>query len=110
MLTTVAYRLLSRKGLPDYIRRGLMAMLTEYDLRNFVVIDIYKLTEHYGFAEVEEIKETLQYFVNAGVLELGPRVNFKQTYRIRSQFIVSVADVNRYGLQERQEREALALP
>ena len=109
MVTHLIYNILCRREFPDNLRRAFLAILTEYDLTDFVTINVHYMTMVYDFDLDAEITQAITHFVNAGILEPGPRVNFEPTYRIRPQFIISHKDIDRLQrrIVDRTRREAL---
>ena len=98
--------------MPDTMRRCFLALLCEYDLRDFVQIDIYNFALKYDFMwPGTDIKNTLLHFCNAGVLEPGPWVNRNPTYRLRPSAVITVDEMReqKAKLRARREREAMGL-
>ena len=111
MLTGTAYRLLATPKMPEMHRRVFLTILGEYDLRNFVRIHPDHVTLWYDFPD-GDVAKALKYFVNAGLLELGPRINHQNTYRIREEFLLNHAALERMeaNWRDRRQREALGKP
>jgi hypothetical protein len=109
MVTHMVYNVLARRDFPDNLRRAFLAILAEYDLTDFVTINVHYMTMIYDFDIDAEFTQAITHFVNAGVLESGPRVNFEPTYRIRPEFVASRNDIDRLQkrVADRKRREAL---
>ena len=89
-----------------------MYLMSEYDLREFTVIQVVPIAAHYH-CNSSSIKESIDKLRELGILERGPHVagNIKTapTYRIRRQFLLSDAALKRHyqDLRERDERAML---
>ena len=111
MLTGTAYRLLATPKMPEMHRRVFLTIIGEYDLREFRRIHPDFVTYWYDFPD-GDVARALKYFVNAGLLELGPRIRFQNTYRIREEFLLTDKAIERMeaAWYERRQREALGKP
>lgn len=111
MVSPLVYNILCRRNFPDNLRRAFLAILAEYDLLDFTVINRYYLVRTYHFDIPDEITQAITHFTNAGILERGPSINGKATYRIRPGFIASNKDIQRIEdrMTYRAQREALGL-
>lgn len=109
MVSPLVYNLLCRREFPEAVRRAFLAILAEYDLRDWTVINPFYILRCYNFDLDSEVTHAVTHMTNAGILEPGPRVNQWTTYRIRPEFIVSDRDIERLQRRaaNRKAREAM---
>jgi hypothetical protein len=89
-----------------------MHLMSEYDLREFTVINIPSIVSRYH-CNPSWVKDRIDKLRELGILERGPHVTGNvqttPTYRIRRQFLLTDAALKRHyqDLRERDERAML---
>ena len=105
MLTQPAFGVIARlceKRDRDAVRL-FMFLLGHYDLRNFRTLSARVLATESGGRQIS-IEQSLSRLVRLGLLERGPRVLRRPTYRVRPAFLMTADEVRKQGewLQRRQ--------
>ena len=113
MLSPIVYRLLAKASIVDSMTlRIFIHLMSEYDLREFTVINLATFTRQYKCKPVW-VEDRIDELAKLGILERGPKITggSKQssTYRIRRQFLLTESALKRHyqDLRERNERAML---
>jgi hypothetical protein len=115
VLSTLAYRTLSRQDIDSPAVRLFMHLVAEYDLTTFRSLSPTLISQSIGMYDVT-VTEHLNNLVTAGLLELGPASKRspdglrRPTYRLRPAMLMVPSDLEKlfWGQRAARERESAA--